>query len=139
MSMVFCRGCGKEIHDSAPACPQCGASQAIAIQASTKGWGNAMAWAIAFTPLIGTFAQWVVSGMLHYDGAWLAIVTIAINVFMCDKDYKMLVADGVDVRDIGATWFVPTYLFKRAKVLNENIGYPITWCVMCVILVMSGA
>ncbi len=27
MSMVFCRGCGKEIHDSAPACPHCGAGQ----------------------------------------------------------------------------------------------------------------
>lgn len=25
---VFCRGCGKEIHESAPACPQCGAPQA---------------------------------------------------------------------------------------------------------------
>jgi TM2 domain-containing membrane protein YozV len=25
--MVFCRGCGKEIHDSAPVCPGCGAVQ----------------------------------------------------------------------------------------------------------------
>ncbi|WP_432239565.1 zinc-ribbon domain-containing protein [Herbaspirillum robiniae] len=28
MPMVFCRGCGKEIHDTAPFCPQCGATQA---------------------------------------------------------------------------------------------------------------
>lgn len=27
MAMVFCRGCGREIHDSAPACPHCGAPQ----------------------------------------------------------------------------------------------------------------
>jgi len=27
MSMVFCHGCGKEIHESAPTCPQCGAAQ----------------------------------------------------------------------------------------------------------------
>lgn len=27
MPMVFCRGCGKEIHDSAVSCPQCGAVQ----------------------------------------------------------------------------------------------------------------
>jgi len=27
MSMVFCRGCGKEIHESARACPHCGAVQ----------------------------------------------------------------------------------------------------------------
>ena len=28
--MVFCRGCGKEIHESAPACPHCGATQGAA-------------------------------------------------------------------------------------------------------------
>ncbi len=27
MAMVFCRGCGKEVHDSAKACPHCGAPQ----------------------------------------------------------------------------------------------------------------
>lgn len=27
MAMVFCRGCGKEIHESAKNCPHCGASQ----------------------------------------------------------------------------------------------------------------
>jgi hypothetical protein len=28
MEMVYCRGCAKEIHHTAGACPQCGASQA---------------------------------------------------------------------------------------------------------------
>lgn len=27
MGMVFCRGCGKEIHESAPTCPHCGVPQ----------------------------------------------------------------------------------------------------------------
>jgi TM2 domain-containing membrane protein YozV len=31
--MVFCRGCGKEIHDSAPTCPSCGA-----VQIQQQGW-----------------------------------------------------------------------------------------------------
>lgn len=26
-NMVFCRGCGKEIHNTAPTCPHCGAPQ----------------------------------------------------------------------------------------------------------------
>lgn len=26
-SMVYCRGCGKEIHSTAPTCPHCGAPQ----------------------------------------------------------------------------------------------------------------
>jgi TM2 domain-containing membrane protein YozV len=29
MPMVFCRGCGKEIHDSAVTCPSCGAVQIV--------------------------------------------------------------------------------------------------------------
>lgn len=29
MSMVFCRGCGKEIHETAETCPSCGAPQHI--------------------------------------------------------------------------------------------------------------
>lgn len=32
MSMVYCRGCAKEIHTTATACPQCGAQQAVAPQ-----------------------------------------------------------------------------------------------------------
>jgi len=32
--MVFCRGCGKEIHESARACPNCGATH------SGSGQGN---------------------------------------------------------------------------------------------------
>ena len=27
MNMVFCRGCGKQIHETAPSCPACGALQ----------------------------------------------------------------------------------------------------------------
>ena len=32
MGMVFCRGCGKEIHESAPTCPHCGAMLAPQVQ-----------------------------------------------------------------------------------------------------------
>jgi TM2 domain-containing membrane protein YozV len=31
--MVFCRGCGKEIHNSAANCPSCGAVQIVLLQA----------------------------------------------------------------------------------------------------------
>ncbi len=46
MTMVFCRGCGKEIHEIAPTCPHCGAPQGVSINNSVsetipdgiKGW-----------------------------------------------------------------------------------------------------
>lgn len=34
--MVFCRGCGKEIHETAVTCPNCGAPQKVAPDASEK-------------------------------------------------------------------------------------------------------
>lgn len=38
MGMIFCRGCGKEIHESAAACPKCGVVQNIAhAKSSEKG------------------------------------------------------------------------------------------------------
>jgi type II secretory pathway pseudopilin PulG len=36
MSMIFCRGCGKPIHDSAPICPHCGAPQHVQAAAVIK-------------------------------------------------------------------------------------------------------
>jgi hypothetical protein len=37
--MVFCRGCSKEIHESAPSCPQCGAIQTVAVKPNKEsGW-----------------------------------------------------------------------------------------------------
>ncbi|MCU6432491.1 NINE protein [Undibacterium sp. Jales W-56] len=35
MSMVFCRGCGKEIHETALSCPYCGAQQGTPPNQST--------------------------------------------------------------------------------------------------------
>ena len=41
MGMVFCCGCGKEIHETAPTCPHCGAPQAIptAVDSTRSGGG----------------------------------------------------------------------------------------------------
>lgn len=36
MGMVFCRGCGKEVHESAPTCPHCGATLAPPAQRAAK-------------------------------------------------------------------------------------------------------
>jgi TM2 domain-containing membrane protein YozV len=37
MAMVYCTGCGKEIHESAVSCPHCGAQQLIARPAAPQG------------------------------------------------------------------------------------------------------
>ena len=40
--MVFCRGCGKEIHDTAPLCPHCGAPQTQAAGVASGSLGLAI-------------------------------------------------------------------------------------------------
>lgn len=49
MAMVFCRGCGKEIHESATSCPQCGAVQ------RTKSTSKNKTTAAIFAILLGGF------------------------------------------------------------------------------------
>jgi peptidoglycan/LPS O-acetylase OafA/YrhL len=49
--MVFCRCCGKEIHESAPTCPQCGGLQIIPqVQVATNKASEPGLW-VAITAL----------------------------------------------------------------------------------------
>jgi hypothetical protein len=80
MSMVFCRGCGKEIHETAPSCPHCGAVQSIlrvadggVIPDGIKGWSwgaffLSWIWAIGNRTWIGLLA------LIPYVGFIMAIV-----------------------------------------------------------------
>jgi TM2 domain-containing membrane protein YozV len=91
--MVFCRGCGKEIHEKAPACPHCGFVQA-ATPASTKGMKNrGVAALLAF--LLGGLGvhrfylgQWW--GIFYLLLCWTLIpgfiAVIEAIVFLCTSD-----------------------------------------------------
>lgn len=55
--MVFCRGCGKEIHESAPTCPLCGALQpGVARAGSGRSVGRLVLWSAVWVCVF-----WVVS------------------------------------------------------------------------------
>lgn len=86
--MVFCRGCGKEIHESAPNCPHCGAPQKSAtatteIPDGVRGWSWGAfflnwIWAIgnrtwigllALVPYLG-FIMMIILGIKGREWAW---------------------------------------------------------------------
>ncbi len=87
--MVFCRGCGKEIHETARTCPQCGAPQRVGFTAGSDipdevrgwSWGAFLLnwiWAIgnktwigllAFVPYLG-FIMAIVLGFKGREWAW---------------------------------------------------------------------
>src|SRR5206468_11046551 len=88
MAMVYCRGCGKQIHETAVTCPQCGAPQrgpvgADGIPDGVKGWSwgaffLSWIWAIgnrtwvgllALVPYVG-FVVAIILGVKGREWAW---------------------------------------------------------------------
>lgn len=55
MAMVFCRGCGKQIHNSAPHCPHCGAPQAGSSTPSQLSWMSIVAIILGGLAFLGSF------------------------------------------------------------------------------------
>lgn len=55
MGMVFCRGCGKEIHESAPTCPHCGAPQRSSSSATGASNNKSQTSAFLFAFFLGNF------------------------------------------------------------------------------------
>jgi uncharacterized membrane protein YvbJ len=53
--MIFCRGCGKQIHESAPHCPQCGALQASSNSLSKVSWMSIVAIIVGGFGFLGSF------------------------------------------------------------------------------------
>lgn len=94
MGMVFCRGCGKEIHDSAVTCPHCGAQQKAQTSVSSQqqsddipdgirgwSWGAfclSWIWAIGNSTWIGLLAlipyvnivMMIILGIKGREWAW---------------------------------------------------------------------
>jgi hypothetical protein len=96
MGMVFCRGCGKEIHDSAPVCPHCGAVQ-TAPSIATDALLDSTPWmaiasmvlgVICFLALIGDDSGWdasETSGLGLFSVIGLALGIISLNATKAGK------------------------------------------------------
>ncbi len=69
MGMVFCRGCGKELHDSAPICPHCGAPQGVETVAKTVQ-SKSQTSAALLSAFLGGFG----AHRFYLGPIWLAIV-----------------------------------------------------------------
>ena len=65
MAMVFCRGCGKEIHESATTCPGCGAVQLNKKTSNSQG----SKWMAIAALILGVLSLLAIFGMLDQGGA----------------------------------------------------------------------
>lgn len=145
--MVFCRGCGAQIHATAPSCPQCGALQQKASEATQPGAAvdNGVVWVLAFAPLIGYLLEYVVAYLVN-SNEWRAeaamqggsywYITLLLNIGLSFLDEKRLEKAGCDTSKFkGMVWLVPVYLYQRAQALHHNLAYFITW-VVCFVLIL---
>lgn len=69
MGMVFCRGCGKEIHESAPICPHCGAPQYVKGTAAPANVSTGLLVCGYASALLFPFAGIVIGIMVLIRGA----------------------------------------------------------------------
>ena len=87
--MVYCRGCGKELHESARACPHCGATQGVANQGKSKVVAGLLAFFLGGIGIHRFYlGQWW--GILYFLFFWTFIPAIIsffeAIVFLCTSD-----------------------------------------------------
>lgn len=97
MGMVFCRGCGREIHDTALSCPHCGATQttvSIAVDTSSNGtpWmaiASMVLGIVIFLALFSDSSSWnasETSGLGLFSVIGLALGIISLNATKAGKN-----------------------------------------------------
>lgn len=145
--MVFCRGCGGQIHSTAASCPQCGALQGDVVELAQPGVvvDNGVVWVLAFAPLIGYLLEYIVAyavngnewqAELAMQGKSYWFVTLLLNIGLSLLDEKRLDKSGCDTSKFkGMVWLVPVYLYQRARALRHSLAYFVTW-VVCFVLIM---
>jgi hypothetical protein len=95
---------------------------------------NGLVWTVAFLPILGTLLEYLIAEMTKSDPHNLWFITICLNIVICVADEKVLKNAGHDTNKFGRwAWFVPGYLFKRARALNQTPGYFIAWMICFVI------
>ena len=131
MSMVYCRGCGKEIHESAPTCPHCGAPQKAPsteknIPDGVRGWSWGAfllnwIWAIGNKTWIGLLALILVKILAPGFYAQQDIKTpvrIAIVSLLATQAMNALFIFVIDLRHAGLALSI-----SLAACLNAGLLY----------------
>jgi TM2 domain-containing membrane protein YozV len=103
MTMVFCRGCGKEIHETAISCPHCGRQQAAAVAGNIKSQSVATVLA-AFVGGFGIHRFYLrspISGIFYILFCWtgipglIAVIETFVYAFMSQQSWARKYNNGL--------------------------------------------
>lgn len=88
--MVFCRGCGKQIHNSAKACPNCGATQNVAGQGKSRIAAALLALFLGGLGVHKFYLGKIGQGFLYLIFCWTfipaAIAFVEFIIYLCSSD-----------------------------------------------------
>lgn len=83
MGMVFCRGCGTQIHETAISCPQCGCQQAAAMgNAKSQTVATVLAAFLGGLGIHRFYLRRPISGVLYLLFCWTGIPSFAAFIEM---------------------------------------------------------
>lgn len=118
---LFCLKCGESITED-----EGGITKTNAVDNTNhRKVNNIFAWLMAFVPLIG------IPLAIILDFGYIFLV---LNIILGYIDCNNLTKQGVDTSKFGTlAFFVPYYLYKRAKALGDNLAYFIVWIALFVI------
>jgi uncharacterized membrane protein YhhN len=103
MAMVYCRGCGKEIHETAPMCPHCGFVQMPTTSAMEVQSAKTSIW-MAVTAFVSSVIQ--TANWFHIDtwnkdlkvGLWIfLIVSITFATISLQQNRKGKILAGISI------------------------------------------
>jgi len=104
---------------------------------------NTIVWILAFAPWIGFELERQLALSMHADEVDAAyafynndyfFVTLGLNILLSVMDEKKLSEAGYNTDKFkGWVWFVPVYLFQRAKVTGQTPAYFWVWIAMFVL------
>ncbi|MFS2026817.1 NINE protein [Massilia sp. GER05] len=126
MAMVFCRGCGKEIHETAISCPHCGCQQAAAVAGNVKSQSVATVLA-AFVGGVGIHRFYLrspVTGIFYILFCWtgipglIALIETFVYAFMSQQSWARKYNNGVISEPVHIAIRVLVLIFPVAFVVG---------------------
>lgn len=97
MTMVFCRGCGKELHESAPTCPHCGFVQQSEAKIKDSVWMAITAFVLAILCFLSWFdlPDWDAD---MKDGLWMfSIASLILGSVSLQQKRKLKILSIISV------------------------------------------
>jgi len=98
---------------------------------------NTVVWVLSFAPIIGYFLEVMMALAFNrndrlaeqaLNNSHYFYVTLLLNIGLAYYDEQILSKSGCDTDKFkGMTWFIPVYLYQRAKYLKQNMSYFSVW------------